>query len=216
MKKVLAFLIFALLLVNCDKDSVPPAKSSASGDPLQRKLQEIAGSGATDCGRLKSQAPDQLEPAGNCAMAASKKKQAFYVAYEMPGLTVALAGDSTGKLFSVQQEQAAGAPSGTASSGNASEVVATPCTSELRIAQSGRVTCIPPGSMGGSMMGGAGPHGGQSMPPASGASPHGGMSMPPASGASPHGGMSMPPASGASPHGGGSSNLPSSHSNSAP
>ena len=196
MKKVLAFLIFSLLLVTCDRDSAPPAKSSASGDPLQRKLQEIAGGSATDCGRLKSQAPDQLEPASNCAMAASKKKQAFYVAYEMPGLTVALVGDSSGKLFSVQQEHA-GAPSG-----STSEVVAAPCASELRIAQSGRVTCIPPGSMGGNMMGGAGPHGGQSMPPASGASPHGGMSM--------------PPASGANPHGGGSSNLPSSHSNSAP
>ena len=158
-------------------------------------------------------------------MAASKKKQAFYVAYEMPGLTVALAGDSTGKLFSVQQEQAAGAPSG-----STSEVVAAPCASELRIAQSGRVTCIPPGSMGGNMMGGVGPHGGQSIPPASGASPHGGIIMPPASGANPHGGMIMPPASGANPHGGmimppagapnphsgDSSNLPSSHSNSAP
>ena len=168
MKKVLAFLIVALLLVNCDKAPAPPASSSASGDPLQRKLQEIAGGGATDCGRLKSQAPDQLEPAGNCAMAASKKKQAFYVAYEMPGLTVALVGDSTGKLFSVQQEQAEGAPSG-----STSEVVAAPCASELRIAQSGRVTCIPPGSMGGNMMGGASPHGGMSMPPGD-ASPHGG------------------------------------------
>ena len=135
-------------------------------------------------------------------MAASKKKQAFYVAYELPGLTIALVGDSTGKLFSVQQEQAEGAPSGSTSSGKTSEVVAAPCASELRIAQSGRVTCMPPGSMGGNMMGGA--------------SPHGGMSMPPASGANPHGSMSMPPASGANPHGVGGSNLPSSHSNSAP
>ena len=197
MQKVLALLIVALLLVNCDKAPAPPASSSASADPLQRKLQELAGSGATDCGRLKTQAPDQLDTAGNCAMGAAKKKQAFYVAYELPGLTVALAADSAGKLYSLQQQQSAGAPSG-----STSEVVATPCAAELRVAQSGRVTCIPPGSMGGNMMGGASPHGGQSMPPASGASPHGGMSM--------------PPAGAASPHGGGSSNLPSSHSNSAP
>ena len=197
MQKVLALLIIALLLVNCDKTPAPPASPAASGDPLQRKLQELAGSGATDCGRLKSQAPDQLDPAANCAMGAAKKKQAFYVAYELPGLTVALAGDSAGKLFSVQQEQAAGA-----SSGSTSEVVSTPCPSELRVAQSGRVTCIPLGSMGGNMMGGT--------------SPHGGTSMPPASGASPHGGMSTPPAGAANPHGGGSSNLPSSHPNSAP
>jgi hypothetical protein len=190
MRNVLTFVIVALLLANCDKAKTPSASSASSGDALQRKLQELAGSGATECGRLKSQAQDQVEAASACAMGAAKKKQSFYVAYELPGLIVALAGDSSGKLFSVQQEQP----------GNAGELVATPCPAELRIAQSGRVTCTSPGSMGGSMMGGANPHGG----------------MPAEGSANPHGGMSMPPGGVPNPHGGGSSNLPSAHPKPAP
>ncbi len=199
-KALIGFVIVALLLPGCDKSPTPAVSSATSGDALQRKLQELAGSGATDCGRLKPQAqekPEQLEAAGNCAMGAAKKKQAFYVAYELPGLIVALAGNSDGKLFSVQQEQPEKAPSGTAA-----ELMAAPCPSELRIAQSGRVTCIAPGSMGGSSMGGASPHGGTAMPPASGSSPHGGMNMSP--GVAPN------------PHGGAGGDLPSGHSKSAP
>jgi len=196
MGKVLTFLIVALLLVNCDKSPAPPASSAVSGDALQRKLQELAGSGATDCGRLKSQAQDQVQAASACVMDAAKKKQAFYVAYELPGLTVALSGDANGKLYSVQQEQPA-----SASSGSAAELTVTPCPSELRIAQSGRVTCIAPGSMGGSTMGGASPHGGMSMPRGSGVNPHGGMNG--SSGGTPN------------PHGD-SSDLPSAHSRSSP
>jgi hypothetical protein len=165
---------------------------------VQRKLQELAGNGATDCGRLKPQAQEnQLETASTCAMGAAKKKQAFYVAYELPGMIVALAGNSDGKLFSVQQEQPASAPSATAA-----ELTAAPCPSGLRIAQSGRVTCFAPGSMGGGAMGGA--------------SPHGGMSMPPAGSASPHGGMNMSPGGAPNPHGGVGGDLPSGHSKSAP
>jgi len=188
-KALIGFVMFALSLAGCNQSPASPASSGTSGDAVQRKLQELAGNGATDCGRLKSQAQDQMAAASTCAMGAAKKKQAFYVAYELPGLIVALAGNSDGKLFSVQQEQPE-----KAQSGPAAELVATPCPSELRIAQSGRVTCIAAGSMGAGSMGGASPHGGAAMPPASGASPHGGMSMPP----------------GAAP------NLPSGHSKSAP
>ena len=135
-----------------------------------------------------------MEAVSACAMSAAKKKQAFYVAYELPGLIVALAGDSTGKLFTVQQEQPAKTQSGTAA-----ELAAAPCPSELRIAQSGRVTCITPGSMGGGSMG-----------------VHGGMSMSPGGGASPHGGMNMSPGAGPNPHGTGANDLPSAHSKSKP
>ena len=38
-------------------------------------------------------------------MKAAKDKHAFYVAYDMPGLTVGVAGNSEGKLFSIQSEQ---------------------------------------------------------------------------------------------------------------
>ena len=111
MRKVLTFVIVALLLVSCDKPPSPPAPSAVSGDAVQRKLQELAGSGATDCGRI-SQAQDKIQAAGACVMDAAKKKQAFYVIYELPGLMVALGGDATGKLYSVQQAQPAGASPG--------------------------------------------------------------------------------------------------------
>src|SRR5208337_497817 len=98
-KALIGFVIVALLLAGCDKSPTPAVSSAASGDALQRKLQELAGNGATDCGRLKSQTQDQMAAASTCAMGAAKKKQAFYVAYELPGLIVALAGNSDGKLF---------------------------------------------------------------------------------------------------------------------
>jgi len=199
-KTLIGFVMVALSLAGCNQSPASPASSGTSGDAVQRKLQELAGNGAADCGRLKPSAqekPDQLEAASTCVMGAAKKRQAFYVAYELPGMIVALAGNSDGKLFSVQQEQPASAPSATAA-----ELTAAPCPSGLRIAQSGRVTCFAPGSMGGGAMGGA--------------SPHGGMSMPPAGSASPHGGMNMSPGGAPNPHGGVGGDLPSGHSKSAP
>jgi hypothetical protein len=192
-------LIVALSLVGCNQSPAPSASSPKSGDAVQQKLQALAGSGATDCGRLKSQTPEkpgQMESASACAMDAAKQKHAFYVVYELPGMIVALAGNSEGKLFSVQSQQPENAPAGTVA-----ELTTAPCPAELRIAQSGRVTCIAPGSFGGSSMG---------------ANPHGGMSMPPGGAATPHGGMSMPPPGTPNPHAGGGSNLLSGHSKSAP
>ncbi len=187
---LMVIVLAALALTACNKSSSSPpsvaaTKSGApsgdvnqpaavaatgSNDGVSQKLKEIAGSGATDCGRLTTQAADQTQKASDCAMGAAKGKQAFYVAYDMPGLTVGVAGNKDGKLFAVQSEQAQ--PGATA------EVQSTPCPAELRVAQSGRVTCMSPGSGMGSM-GGGNPHGG-GVGPATGASPHGGgmMSMP--------------------------------------
>jgi hypothetical protein len=171
-------------LVACNKSSAPasvsakPADTARSADPVQQKLQDLAGSNATDCGRVRSQAPDLTQKAGDCAMKAAKDKHAFYVAYDMPGLTVGVAGNSDGKLFSVQADQADNPPTGAKA-----EVKGMPCPSDLRIAQSGRVTCMAPGTgMGAS---GANPHGG--MPAASGENPHGGITMPNLGGSNPHG-----------------------------
>jgi len=58
---------------------------------VQQKLQELAGTGATDCGRVKSQDSSVVQPASDCAMKAAEGKQAFYVAYDLPGLTTAVA-----------------------------------------------------------------------------------------------------------------------------
>jgi hypothetical protein len=154
-------------------DTAKPAATAKSSDPVQQKLQELAGASATDCGRPQMQAPDQTQKAGDCAMTAAKGKHAFYVAYDMPGLTVGYAGNSAGKLFSVQADQTE----------NPSTAKSTPCPSDLRMAQSGRVTCMAPGAGMGTA--GGNPHGG--MPAATGANPHGGITMPSLGTPNPHG-----------------------------
>ena len=125
---------------------------------MQQKLQEYSGAGATDCGRLNVQAPaDQSKTAGDCAMQASQSKHPFYVAYDMPGMSVGVAGNAAGKLFTVQSQ----------GSGPTAAVTSGDCPSQLRIASSGRVTCFAPGDMG-SM---SGSHTAGSMPPGA-ANPH--------------------------------------------
>jgi hypothetical protein len=167
---LLVLVTTAAFLTGCQKSSAPSSTVSAqakSGDAVQQKMQELAGSGATDCGRVKSQSPDEVKPASDCALEAAKNKRAFYVAYDLPGMTVGTAGNSEGKLFGVQMEQPEGGQPATA------EVRSMPCPAELRVAQSGRVTCSTPGSMGMGGMGGASPHGGgMSMPPEGTQSPH--------------------------------------------
>jgi hypothetical protein len=123
-------------------------------------------------------------------MQAAQGKRPFFVAYELPGLIVAIAGNSQGKLFSLQSEQPESGSTGAALNSG-------PCTAELRVAESGRVTCIPRGSMAAS--GTPNPHGGMSMPPKQ--NPHGGMGMPPPGTPNPHGGGVLLPRTGKSKSG---------------
>jgi hypothetical protein len=143
MKKLLLLNAIAVLtLTACsNKQPTTPAAVSPSAtspktpDAVQLKLQEYAGNSATNCGRLDVRSPDtQSKGAGDCAMQASKAKHPFYVAYEMPGMVVGVAGNAEGKLFTARSE------AGAVSSGD--------CPSELRLAASGRVTCFAPGDMG--------------------------------------------------------------------
>jgi hypothetical protein len=142
------------------------SSSPKTPDAVREKLMDYAGAGATDCGRLSVQATiDQSKTASDCATQANQGKHAFYVAYDMPGMAIGIAGNAAGKLFTVQS-QGSGS-SGALSSGD--------CPSQLRVASSGRVTCFAPGDMG-SM---AGSHAAGSMPS--------GMPNPHGSAASPHG-----------------------------
>ncbi len=135
-------------------------------DAVQAKLLELAGMGATNCGSPKTQDAAAVQPASDCAMKAAQNKQAFYVRYDLPGMTTAMAGNGQGQLFAVQSEANG-------------QVQSTPCPAEIRLAQSGRVTCYAAGSMGGmGTVGGTSPHGGMSMPPATGPNPHEGSAMP--------------------------------------
>jgi hypothetical protein len=145
MKNSAVVLIILLSCLSaCSKTSSPTASpnatsSSKSSDALQQKLQEYSGVPATDCGRLSVQASaDQSKSASDCAMQASQNKHPFYVAYDMPGMAVGVAGNAAGKLFTVQSQGTG--PSATLTSGD--------CPSQLRVASSGRVTCLAPGDMG--------------------------------------------------------------------
>lgn len=150
--------IAVCILTACNKTNAPApsanamATASRGADPVQMKLQDYAGSGATNCGRLEVRsAADQLKTASDCAMQANQNKRPFYVSYEMPGMAVGVAGDNSGKLFTVQSQGSD--PSAPLTAGN--------CPSQLRVASSGRVTCFAPGDMN-SM---SGSHGAGSMPP---------------------------------------------------
>lgn len=164
LKTLSLLLVAACVFTGCK--SKPSTASSNSGaapstnDPVQNKLYELAGNGAKNCGHLKAQTPADLDAASRCAVDASKAKAPFYVEYELPGMNVAVAGNSQGKLFAVQSQ-----------TGGAG-LVSGDCPAELRVAPSGRVTCYAPGTF--PMGAGAGSHSNMSMPPAMGIdSPHG-------------------------------------------
>jgi len=136
---VLPLLIALSFLVGCNKSAEPASSSSKSSpmksDAVQVKLQEYAGSSATNCGRLEvGVSAAESKGASDCAMQASQGKKPFYVAYDMPGMVVGVAGNADGKLFTIH------AQGGSVESGD--------CPSELRVAASGRVTCFAPGDMG--------------------------------------------------------------------
>ena len=163
MKQITVILILTLCaLTACNKSGSPTASASgasssssaapaspAGPSPVQQKLQEYAGGGATNCGTLDTRAAEaQLKAASDCSMQASQGKHPFYVSYEMPGMGVGVAGGSDGKLYTVQTQ-------GSALSSGA-------CPSALRVASSGRVTCFAPGdmsSMSGSHTAGSMPQG---------------------------------------------------------
>jgi hypothetical protein len=120
--------------------SAAVSSSPASPDAVQQKLQEYSGAGATNCGRLNVQATtDQSKTASDCALQASQSKHPFYVAYDMPGMTIGVAGNSAGKLYTVQSQ----------GTGATAALTSGDCPSQLRVASSGRVTCFAPGDMGG-------------------------------------------------------------------
>ncbi len=171
--KNFAFTLITIALLctaGCNKSAGPVASSNAASstrapDAVQQKLQAYSGGSATDCGRLDVQASaDQSKRAAECAMQANQSKHPFYVAYDMPGMAVGVAGNAEGKLFTVQSQGRG--PSATLTSGD--------CPAQLRVASSGRVTCFAPGDMG-SM--GAG-HAAAAMPQ--------GMSNPHGAAANPH------------------------------
>ena len=134
-------LLAAAFLVSCQKSSTPAAATSSvkPDDPVQLKLKELSGSGATDCGRLDVRASNELLTSANtCVTKSAQEKHPFYVGYDMPGMSTGVAGNAEGKLFAVQLQGA----------GTGAQLASGPCPGELRVAKSGRATCFIPGTMG--------------------------------------------------------------------
>ena len=160
-RQILVLAIACSFMCACKKSDTPGSTAAPTTNPndaVQQKLNEVAGNGASNCGRLQTQGSAEMSAASKCAMDAIQQNRPFYVAYDMPGMTVGVAGNSDGKLFTVQS-QTGGVGLATA-----------PCPAELRVAPSGRVTCYAPGTF--PMGAGMGSHGGMSMPSASGPNPH--------------------------------------------
>lgn len=158
-------LVAAACLVGCKKSSTSGSVTK-SDDAVQLKLKELAGAGASDCGRLDVRAADQqFRDASACATNAAQSKHPFYVAYDMPGMTTGVGGGADGKLFAVELQ----------GSGTGGHLASGPCPAELRVAKSGRLTCFIPGTMGLNPSA-SDPHSGIAINP--GANPQGGMGIP--------------------------------------
>src|ERR1700683_1515492 len=99
MRRFPLFLIVFCLLTGCTKPkssepavadvpgstSVPAEPSASSDDPVHKRLVEVAGSGATDCGVFKSSVLAELNSGSQCAENAFKTRTPFYVEYQMAG-----------------------------------------------------------------------------------------------------------------------------------
>ena len=143
---VLALIAFCSLIA-CNQSSTVPSSATPSAmpsspkspDAVDQKLQTFAGPSATNCGRLEVHVgADQSKAASDCAMQAAQRKHPFYVAYDMPGMAIGVAGNGAGKLYTVTSQ----------GEGTSATVTSGDCPSDLRVAGSGRVTCFAPGDMG--------------------------------------------------------------------
>jgi hypothetical protein len=107
MKNLIPCVIVLVCLTACNKTPAPASTSneSAKPDAIQQKLQDYAGASSTNCGRLDVHATaEQSKAASDCALQASQSKHPFYVAYDMPGMTIGVAGNSAGKLYTAQSQ----------------------------------------------------------------------------------------------------------------
>jgi hypothetical protein len=179
-KLVFVLVVASVISTGCKKSNI--SAPSQSADPLENHLHRLAGNGSVNCGRIAPGA--DVKSASDCAMQSNQARRPFYVAYDMPGsesgqITVALAGNAEGKLYTVEFNSQGWTQDNSGAELSADKHMATlPCPVPLRLAQSGRVTCYPPPAMGAA---GGNPHGGGMMMP-----PHGMMPMPPPGTPNPH------------------------------
>ncbi|HWR34819.1 MAG TPA: hypothetical protein VN622_02975 [Clostridia bacterium] len=164
------------------ESTTAPAASNLPSDEMTEQLRKLAGTGASDCGRVPVNG--DVKAASDCAMQANSANKPFTVRYDLPmekTFSIATVRAADGKLYTVQYDSRgweAKPENGTITEDK--KVLISECQKELplRIAGSGRITCMAP----------------QQMPAGGGMSPHGGMSP---SGANTKGAMPQM----ANPHG---------------
>lgn len=165
------------------------AASTASGpaDSMTDEMRNLAGATAINCGHVAT--AGNVQPASDCAVQANNAGKPFYVRYDLPmpdaQMAIGTVRTADGRLMTVQYDSKGldkPQEGGRLSGDKKVSVVPCPTPENLRVANSGRVTCFPPSQMPAGMS----PHaGGVTMPPA-GASPHGGMMQVPKNLPSPH------------------------------
>jgi hypothetical protein len=62
----------------------PVSAQTNSADLLERRMQQLAGQDAVDCGRVAPRA--EARPATDCALAANSSGKPFHVRYDMQGI----------------------------------------------------------------------------------------------------------------------------------
>src|SRR4051812_13620896 len=80
--------------------------TSNTPDAMSAELTKLAGSGATDCGRIGMSG--DVQTASHCAMEANTAKKPFYVRYDLPmpdaQMAIGTVRTTDGKLMSVQYD----------------------------------------------------------------------------------------------------------------
>jgi hypothetical protein len=128
---------------------INPADDPASSELLDRRLQSIAGPGAHNCGHVRVN--ENPTNATACALVAFKHRRPFYVRYDESGIDSevadGIAGDSTGKVYSVGFDSMAinpgWMPAGTGMpDGLHTKVI--PCSKPVRVRKSrhGKLICF--------------------------------------------------------------------------
>jgi hypothetical protein len=116
------------------------------GDGMERKLKNISGSTAVDCGTVSIE--DNPQNASQCVMDAFSSHKPSRVRYDIRGIDTALAGGlAQGRNGRIYALSFMGNPHGggrTLLFAQQVEVVSCPSPPAMRLTSSGRVTCFPP------------------------------------------------------------------------
>lgn len=133
---------------------INPVDDPASSDLLDKRIREISGPDATDCGRVRRE--NSPKRATKCALHAYKSHKAFSVRFDDKGIgdsegARAIAGDSAGKVYSLEFDSMGMnttylPPGTTMPDGFHTKVIACSLPVRLRVGRAdGELTCFAEG-----------------------------------------------------------------------